>query len=98
MKIDVKINAAKAMSLQAQAEQMGCLPIWTITATPSDYPQQHVARLFMVQPGGDPDHAGRTPYVLIGADLDAVRALLPLGLTCMARSDDDDPVIVESWL
>ena len=69
------------------------LPMWVVTGSPSDYPGQWVARLYLTLP-----EAGPTNCAIIGDSLDAVRAALPLGLTRLPRYQDDDPVIVEVWL
>jgi hypothetical protein len=29
---------------------------------------------------------------------DQLRAILPAGLTCLARHENDDPAILETWL
>jgi hypothetical protein len=66
------------------------LPLWTIYARPRDFPQGFVARLFL--------DGGATTKTLTAPSLAAIRGLLPRGLTCLARSPQDDPVIVETWL
>jgi hypothetical protein len=68
------------------------LTIWTVYEHPSDFPDHFVARPFYVGPGLD-----RGNQVLLAETLDELRALLPAGLICMARSENDDPVIVEVW-
>jgi len=70
------------------------LTIWTITTGTKDYGPKFVARPHHIVSGG----------IILGAEclvadnLDQVRALLPPGLDCIGRQDDDEPVIVESWL
>lgn len=66
------------------------LPIWTIYDHPLDFPAQFVARLSVMD--------RPTAKVLKGDTLDALRAQMPHGLTCIPRSPGDDPVIVECWL
>lgn len=70
------------------------LSIWTITANPADFPGKIVARRFLIE--------GRVVAVTtdthIAEDLEAVRAMLPLGLINIGRQPEDDPVIVESWI
>lgn len=61
--------------------------------SPADYPGRFVLRLWEV------DGEGPHPRDAIVADsLDEIRASLPGGLTRIARSPDDDPVIVETWI
>lgn len=70
--------------------------IWcyTIYDHPADYPDQFVVRAWLVAGGVV------IAYHPVGfADsLDDARALIPLGRERIDRSDEDDPVIVESWL
>lgn len=66
------------------------LPIWTVYDSPRDLPGQFVARLFIL------DRA--TAKVIKAPTLEALRKLLPPGLTCLPRNPQDDPVIVETWL
>lgn len=66
------------------------LPIWTVYQSPVDYPGKFVARLFIWDKP--------TAKVLIAPSLEALRALLPNGLSCLARSPADAPGIVETWL
>ena len=66
------------------------LPIWTVYDSPRDLPGRYVARLFVM------DKA--TTKVITAPTLEAVRNLLPAGLTCLERNPQDDPMIVETWL
>jgi hypothetical protein len=75
---------------------MSGLPMWTIYHSPKDFPGRYVARLWLVG-GGSPEPKPTDRFVTSNS-LDGVRAMLPPGLTCLQRSDDDDPVIVETWL
>jgi hypothetical protein len=72
------------------------LHIWTVYERPSDFPDEFVARLYLVGDGGT--NYGATSTVLRAPDLDGIRAKLPRGLWRVERSPTDDPVIVESWL
>jgi hypothetical protein len=72
----------------------GMLPLWVVYDHPSDYPDDYVARQFVIGIEGDKP----TDRMMIGA-LDSIRAALcNLGLGCIQRSEEDDPVIVECWL
>jgi hypothetical protein len=68
------------------------ISIWTIYDHPTDYPEHYVARLFH----------GETPTdsVIQSKDLDTIRGIMiaDFGLTCLTRSPDDDPKIIETWL
>jgi hypothetical protein len=70
------------------------LVIWTIYDNPKDAPDQHVLRKWIVTAQG----ARPTDTVFVRPTLDAVRACLPTGLTCIPRYDTDEPQIVETWL
>ena len=71
------------------------LSIWTVYKHPKDRPDKYVARRFEV------DAAGPRPTAdLIATDtLEQVRmAMMDLHLVCLMRNEEDDPVIIESWL
>ena len=69
------------------------LPMWTITAHPSDFIQGFVARMSLTLPSPK-----ATDCALYGESLQDVRSMLPPGLVCIDRDPNDDPVIVEVWL
>lgn len=68
------------------------LSIWTIYDHPADYPLDFVAREYHL------DQA--TNNVLQCPTLELLREimLVEFGLTCIPRSPDDDPTIIESWV
>jgi len=69
--------------------------MWKIYDHPSDFPDCFVARRFTVTPNG----TLATGDVISGTTLRTVRAeMTAMHLTCLHRSRDDDPVIVETWL
>jgi hypothetical protein len=69
----------------------GPLPIWTIYEQPEDFPNCFVARLWLGEEA--------TAEIMVCPDLEPIReALRQKGLVVIPRDDDDDPVIVESWL
>lgn len=70
-----------------------CLPMWTITANPSDCPGRYVARLHLTLPA-----PVVTNQAMVADTLHELRAMLPPGLICFQRDPSDDPVIVETWL
>lgn len=70
------------------------LHIWTIYDHPRDYSKGFIARMFVVRDG----YSGPTDITVTGETLDEVRDKIPQGLYCMPRQEQDDPVIVESWL
>lgn len=70
------------------------LPMFTVTDHPTDFPDFFVARLHLTRP--EP-HA--TAFAIMDRDLDRLRETLEaLGLVKLARSPEDDPVILETWL
>jgi hypothetical protein len=69
--------------------------LWTVYDHPRDYPDVWVARRSEVGVGAAPRP---TSDMFTAETLDELRALLPRGLVCLARSPGDDPVIVEVWL
>lgn len=76
-------------------QRMGDLPMWVVYDRPSDYPAHYVARQHVVGIAGQQP----TDRAMVSDTLDSIRlALANLGLTCITRSADDDPAIVETWL
>jgi hypothetical protein len=70
------------------------MSLWTVYDHPRDYPDVWVARRSEIGIG----KSTPTPDMFTADTLDELRALLPRGLVCLARSPGDDPVIVEVWL
>jgi hypothetical protein len=78
---------------QHTAAQRGALSMWTIYDRPKDYPDGYVARRHEASKGG----TVATADTLVG-DLAKLRAIFQrAGLFCITRSEEDDPVIVETW-
>jgi hypothetical protein len=75
---------------------MSTLAMWTVYKHPSDYPDKFVARRFDVDADGPKPSAS----IIIMDDLEVLRDVLAfqLHLVCLARNEEDDPVIVETWL
>jgi hypothetical protein len=72
------------------------LPMWTIYNHPKDYPKSFVARLWYVGAGGSPIP---TDQVIVFPTLEAIRdRMRAQGLTRLMRNENDDPVIIETWL
>ncbi len=72
------------------------LEMWTVYDSPLDYPGKFVARLWVIR-RGDPEPRP-TGDLAIASTLEAVREMLPFGLTLLPRSEEDEPQIVESWI
>lgn len=71
------------------------LEVWTVYASPSDYPGKYIARCHLITETG----TQATTAVMVAEDIDSLRdALSYAGLICVGREPWDDPVIVESWL
>jgi hypothetical protein len=75
---------------------MTALAMWTVYDHPTDYPDSFVARRFDVDGNG----AKPSESIIIHSDLNKLRDMLcfELRLTCLARSEGDDPKIIETWL
>jgi len=70
------------------------LSIWTVYERPQDYPDRCVARRWLATtPVPSP-----TDDVLLADDLAGLRQQMPAGLVRMPRHQDDDPVILETWM
>lgn len=69
--------------------------LWTVYAQPSDYPDDWIARKWLVGLGGPPlatDDA-------VAGDLENIRRFMEdMGLACLPRDPSDDPTIVETWI
>lgn len=69
--------------------------IWTLYR-PGRYPGQFAVQRRTIRLG---KLAGEPELVHIGYDIDHARLAIPIEAdTCLHRSPDDDPVIIESWI
>jgi hypothetical protein len=75
-----------------QALQQGDLPQFVIYDSPKDHPGKFVVRMWRIGL-----QMGPTDTMAVFDTLEQARAFIPLGLFCMTRSPEDDPVIVETW-
>jgi len=66
------------------------LELWTIYKHPLDYPNEFVARKFILDKP--------TSEIKTSDTIETLRLLLPMGLTRIERNPGDDPVIVETWI
>jgi hypothetical protein len=72
------------------------LSMWTVYDHPTDFPDTFVARRFEIR-GGDEPFA--TSDVMVAMDLEVVRLWLQEnGWVCLGRYENDDPLIVETWV
>jgi hypothetical protein len=82
---------------QHDAQKRGVVSMWTIYRRPRDYPEGYIARAHEAGKGGS------VPTdMTIRGDSDSLQMLRTVfaeaGLTCLTRSPQDDPNIVEVWL
>ncbi len=70
------------------------LSLFTIYEKPRDYPDEWVVREWKIIKG----EAVPTKGCERAATLEEARRAIPSGLVCIALSESDDPVIVETWL
>lgn len=71
---------------------------FTIYVSPSDYPDHYVLRQWLLK-GGEtiPLNAVATP--INEKALKTIReTMIQMGLVCTPRTDNDDPVILETWM
>lgn len=71
------------------------IQLYAITHKTSDYGDKFVVRIFDIGPGL---YAPRREPFALEDTLEAARAKLPKGLQRLPRDQNDDPVIVESWV
>lgn len=96
--LDLPGDVRAAIDLHQMILSQRMLPMWTITARPRDYPDQHVARCHVAGRGGS---YVLTEPTIVRATLAQLRHALkqfPHGLRAISRSPGDDPIIVETWL
>lgn len=70
--------------------------MWTVYDRPRDYPDKFVARRFDIGKGT----VQPSDSIIVAPDLETLRNMLEfeMHLTCLARSPEDEPQIVETWL
>lgn len=66
-------------------------PIIAIYESPKDFPGKYVARLWEI--GAKP-----TQYIVIKESLEKLRNCMPKDIVRIERQQQEDPVIVETWL
>jgi hypothetical protein len=80
---------------QAEAAKRGVLSMWTVYERPTDYACGFVARRFEVTGKGPTP----TQMTLKCLELEPIRERLArAGLIRLARNEEDEPQIVETWL
>lgn len=67
---------------------------YTIYKNPLDFPDKYVMRVFENTSIGSVP----TSEIAVSTNLENVRDAIPAGCICIARSPDDDPVILETWI
>jgi hypothetical protein len=71
------------------------MPIITIYKnTTKDYPGKFVARLFDIKPG----EVMYTRYIMLSDSLEWIRKQIPPNMTRFQPSENDDPVVLETWI
>lgn len=68
---------------------------WVIYEKPSDYPDGYVLRAAFIMKGNQVMIDNVAWYA---ADPDELRAIMPTGFVRLARMEQDDPVILETWI
>jgi hypothetical protein len=90
------MHTRRIFESQHRAQANGVLNMWTVYDHPSDFPESYVARRFEV--GGRHLQPFATTDIIQG-ELSIIReGFRQCGLTCLVRSDGDDPKIMEVWL
>ena len=65
--------------------------MWVVYDHPRDMPHSFVARRWI--------NGEASPDMMIGPDLELIRTMLEQrGLTPLCRNEEDDPVILETWI
>lgn len=84
------------MSTTLTTPSDGAMNVWVIYKNPSDFPGLFVVRRWESFYGiGNPI---ADPVCRTAETLEAARNLIPDGLVLVARSPEDDPAVLETWL
>lgn len=75
-------------------EKTSLMTQWVIYYNTSDYPGKYVVRKCHIFADGLNLHGEG----IVTNTLDEARSVIPLGLHRIQRYDEDDPVIVETWI
>lgn len=71
------------------------LVMWTVYDHPSDFPNNIVARKILITAG----EVKFTSEVILSNNIERIRrGMHQLGFTQLPRNEDDDPIIVETWV
>jgi len=74
---------------------MTLMPIITIYKnTTKDYPGKYVARLFDIRPG----EVLYTRYIMLADTVTKIRKEIPRNMTMFMPQENDDPVVLETWI
>jgi hypothetical protein len=79
-----------------RAIKRGETPLITIYERPADFPDEYVARLWLIRRGTK--EPVTTEIVLRSASLEALREMLPPDLHRLPREPGDEEQIVETWV
>lgn len=90
------MSKAEILEMERWAAENDALIIHTIYFNTTDYPGKYVVRDHAVLKGGKQGVAPK-PRV-VGRTLEEVRQTIPWGKVLMQRHEQDDPVIVETWM
>jgi hypothetical protein len=90
---------AEVVSDMHSSISRGVLSMWTIYHRPRDWPGSYVARRFEVGKDGPVPTKSEMKGEAVPFVLETMRLVFrSAGLTCMTRSESDEPPIVETWL
>jgi hypothetical protein len=86
------------MSDEAQDDRGMRLEMWIIYRYPRDYPDNYVARRWVMTSVGGVSRMMPTADHTLGDSLEDVRAAVPAYCVRLERHESDEPQIVESWI
>jgi hypothetical protein len=85
----------EAMAAHYTRTQEGILSMWTVYASPSDFPGKYVARRWDIKAG----ESHPTTDSLLAERIERLRErFAQMGLHCIPAQPGEDPCIVETWL
>ena len=80
----------------SEAIEQVSFPLIVILENTSDYPNKFLARLWDI--GTEPALNKATEFIILADTLDEIRQSIPNNMQKFVRSEDDDIVIIESYM
>lgn len=93
-----KAEQSRAPNPFAREENRQTLEHYVIYERPKDYPDKFVVRRWVIKAGNEEEALIADKAAVLVNTLEQARAVVPQGLYRIPRAQEDDPVIVETWI